>query len=140
MSQIVLDSVTPVRLCPGPGHSPGVRRHCFGKHCIEHRQGLLVLWWTEGALLTLPDVLHSFDGLRELSDGYALPLVVHLQKLAGIVPAAREALLDCSLSTRVSIVGSGPVDQVIAAFTEMGYSDTHYFESADPAEAWARGT
>lgn len=138
MSQIVLGSVAPSRLCPGPEHISDARWHCVGKHCIEVRDGLLLLWWTPGSVLSVADVLVSYEGVRELSDGYLLPLVVHLQGMIGIAATARAAMLECDLSSRVGFVGTGPVDQVIAAFVEHALAETRYFEDATEAEAWAR--
>ncbi|MHA7240546.1 hypothetical protein [Arthrobacter sp. TMS1-12-1] len=139
MRQIHVGSPAPPRVCPGPGHAPHARRHCAGRHCVEVRDGLLVLWWAPGSLLTLPDVLAAYEGLRSLSDGYVLPLVVHLQGLAGIASAARLIILEGALTSRIAFVGTGPVDQVIAAFLAHALSETRYFESAPDAEAWARG-
>lgn len=138
MSDTVLGSAAPSRLCPGPPHRPGSRRHCAGKHCVEDRGGLLVLWWAPGSLLAPADVLGSYDGVRGLSDGYRMPLVVHLQGLVGIAPQARSLLLEASLASRIALVGTGPVDQVIAGFLEQALSETQYFESAPEAMAWAR--
>ena len=138
MRQTELGNPAPSRLCPGPGHAPRARRHCVGKHCVGVRAGLLVLWWAPGSRLTLADVLAAYEGIRSLSDGYVLPLVVHLQGLSGIAPAARMVILEGSLTSRIAFVGTGPVDQVIAAFLAHARSETHYFESASDAEAWAR--
>jgi hypothetical protein len=126
------------RLCPGTPHSLATRRHCEGKHCIELRSGLAVLWWAEASLLTRADILSFLDGLRELSDGRTLPLVVHLRNLRGHLVDARRLLMHSSLSSRVAIVGTSPVDRVIAAFLETGYAETRYFECPTTAEAWAR--
>ena len=131
--------VTGPRLCPGTAHSPTARRRCRGKHCMELRHGLVVLWWAEASLLTRADILGFFDDLRELSDGNTLPLVVHLQGLKGYLVDARRELMHSSLSHRVAIVGASPVDRVIAAFLETGYAETRYFECATAAEEWARG-
>lgn len=139
LRQIDLGNPAPSRLCPGPGHAPRVRRHCAGKHCVEVRDGLLVLWWAPGSCLTHADVLTAYDGIRSLSDGDVLPLVVHLQGVGGIAPAARMLILEGSLTARIAFVGTGPVDQVIAAFLAHARSETHYFESAPDAESWARG-
>ncbi|WP_146069655.1 hypothetical protein [Arthrobacter sp. B0490] len=138
MSDTVLGSAALSRLCPGPPHRPGSRRHCAGKHCVEDRGGLLVLWWAPGSLLAPTDVLGSYDGVRDLSDGHRMPLVVHLQGLVGIAPQARSLLLEASLASRIALVGTGPVDQVIAGFLEQALSETQYFESAPEAMAWAR--
>ena len=138
MSQIVLHSAAPSRLCPGPEHVSGARWHCAGKHCIEIRDGLLVLWWAPGSVLSVADILVSYEGVRELSGGYLLPLVVHLQGMIGIAATARAAMLECELSSRVGFVGTGPVDQVIAAFVEHALAETRYFENSAEAEAWSR--
>ncbi|MHA7282409.1 hypothetical protein ACX80F_05495 [Arthrobacter sp. TMS2-4] len=139
MRQIDLGNPAPSRLCPGPGHAPRARRHCAGKHCVERSAGLLGLWWAPGSRLTLADVLAAYEGIRGLSDGYVLPMVVHLQGLRGISPAARMVIVEGSLTSRIAFVGTGPVDQVIAAFLAHARSETHYFENASDAEAWARG-
>ncbi|MBG6225273.1 hypothetical protein IWX63_001845 [Arthrobacter sp. CAN_A2] len=111
----------------------------MGKHCVEVRDGLLVLWWARGSVLSLADVLAAYEGVRGLSDGYVLPLVVHLQGLGGIAPAGRMVILEGSLTSCIAFVGTGPVDQVIAAFLAHARSETRYFESASDAEAWAHG-
>lgn len=139
MSQIVLANAAPARPCRGTEHPPDGRRWCVGKCCIEARPGLLVLWWAPGSLLTLADILSSYDGIRELSDGYRLPLVVHVQGMVGMTAGARALLLEGDLSSRVGFVGTGPVDQVIVAFLEQALSETCYFRSPARAEAWARG-
>lgn len=126
------------RRCPNTIHDLARRRHCSGKHCIERRSGLLVLWWAPASLIDVPDILSAFDGLRELSDGHALPLVVHFQHVSGYVAEARDVLLHYSLSSRVAMVGASPVDRVIAAFFETGHTETRYFENVVIAEAWAR--
>lgn len=137
LQQIALPT-TPARFCPAYGHTPQWRGRCAGRYCIEVRAGLLLHWWAPSSFLTAPDILASFDAYRALSDGYVLPVVVHLQELRGISAAGREVLLEAALSSRVALVGSGPVDRVLTAFTEGSLSDTHYFESAVLAEAWAR--
>ncbi|WP_434995316.1 hypothetical protein [Arthrobacter sp. Ld5] len=139
MRQIELGDTAPSRLCPGPGHSPSAHRHCIGKHCVEVNDGLLRLWWAPDSRVTLADVLAAYEGIRRLSDGYVLPLAVYLQGMGGIAPAARMIILECSLTSRTAFVGTGPVDRVIAAFLEHARSETHYFENASEAEAWARG-
>lgn len=139
MRQIVLESVAPSALCPSPGHGTGsVPLHCAGKHCLQSRRRMLMLWWAPGSRLGVDDVLASYEGIRELSDGYLLPLVVHLQGLAGITADARSVLLEGSLTSRVALVGNNPVDQVIAAFLEPARTETRYFECSISAEAWAR--
>lgn len=128
----------------GPRHATSganVQRashRCADRYCLERRAGLLVLWWQRGSLITRTDVLGAFDALRELSDGEALPLVEHLHDVAGFLPDARDALTHYALSSRVALVGGSPVDRVIAAFAETGFTETRYFECADAAEAWAR--
>jgi hypothetical protein len=114
-----------------------MRRSCTGKHCIERRAAVLVLWWVPGSLLDRADVIACYEGVRALSEGYLLPLVVYLQGLAGITPEARAILLEGSLSSRIGVVGAGPVDQVIAAFMEQAMCETRYFEQPGDALAWA---
>lgn len=138
MNQIVLDSVVTSRLCPGPAHPPGLRRHCTAKHCLQLRCGVLMLWWAPSSLLTPADILASYEGIRELSDGYRMPLVIHLQGMVGITAQARSIVLEDSLSARIGFVGNGPVDQVIAAFLEQALTETRYFEESATAEVWAR--
>lgn len=114
-----------------------MRRSCTGKHCIERHAAVLVLWWLPGSLLDRGDVIACYEGVRALSEGCLLPLVVYLQGLAGITPEARTVLLEGSLSSRIGVVGGGPVDQVIAAFMEQALCETRYFEQPGAALAWA---
>ncbi|MEC5199577.1 hypothetical protein RCH21_001808 [Arthrobacter sp. PL16] len=142
MSQIVLGNAAPPRLCPTslrpPFAAPSACSHCAGKYCIQTRPGLLVLWWAPGSLLDLADVMAAYAVIRDVSEGYLLPLVTHLQGMVGIAADARSVILDSFLSSRVAFVGKGPVDQVIAAFLDQALSETRYFESPVAAEAWAR--
>jgi hypothetical protein len=105
---------------------------------MEDRGGLLVLWWVPGSRLTPADVLGSYEAIRDLSDGYLVPLVAHLQGLVGITAHARSLLLEGSLTSRVALVGTGPVDQVITGFLEQALTESRYFTSVSDAVAWAR--
>lgn len=107
-------------------------------HCIDVHDGLLVLWWMAGVRLGAPDVLAAYEGVRILSDGDVLPMVMHLGGVSGIDPAARLLILEGSLTSRIAFVGGGPVDRVLAAFLAYARSETLYSESASDAEAWAR--
>lgn len=140
MSQTVLGQAAPPRLCPGPAHAPETRRCCAGKHCVANRHGVLVLWWSAGSILTLADVLESYSSIREVSEGYRLPLVVHLQGMVGMTAEARTVLLEGRLNSRIAFVGTGPVDGVIAAFLEHALTETRYFERFVDAEIWAGST
>ena len=137
MHQIALAS-SPGGLCPAHVEDLERRGRCTATYCIEARPGLLLHRWAPSSFLTAGDLLSSFDAYRALSDGYALPVVVHLQRLRGISRAGREVMLGASLNSRVALVGTGPVDRVLTAFSEGALSDTRYFESAPLAEAWAR--
>lgn len=139
LHQIDLGTPAWSRMCPGSGHAPRARRHCVGMHCIEVHDGLLVLWWVPGARVSASDVLAAYEGIRSLSDGYVLPMVMHLRGVVGIDLTARLVILEGSLTSRIAFVGSGPVDQVLAAFLAHARSETLYSESASDAEAWARG-
>ncbi|KNC17227.1 hypothetical protein AC792_14930 [Arthrobacter sp. RIT-PI-e] len=130
---------TSCRACPGHGHAPGWRGRCTASYCIEARHGLLLHWWAPSSFLTAPTILSSLEAYRALSDGYALPVVIHLQEPRGISPAGRAAMLEATQNSRVALVGNGPVDRVLTAFSEGGLSDTRYFESVVHAELWARG-
>lgn len=142
MSQIVLGSTAPPRACPAAPatdpHPPAPPwRFCVGSFCLHVEPRLLSLWWAPGAVLDAADVTGAYEVIREVSDGYRLPLVVHLQGMVGIGAEARTLILENSLSSRVAFVGTGPVDQVIAAFLEQALSETRYFECPRAAEEWA---
>jgi hypothetical protein len=123
--------------CPGTWHRPAARRHCEGKHCLEAQAGLLVLRWEAGSLLTLADVLAAYAAIRDLSEGYLLPIVVHLQGLSGIAVDARSLLLEGTLTSRIGFVGTGPVDRVLAAFLEPALCESRYFDHPEAAHTWA---
>ncbi len=59
--------------------------------------------------------------------------------MVGIAADARTAILEGSLTSRVGLVGTGPVDRVIAAFLEHARTETHYFSRTLDAEAWVIG-
>lgn len=144
MSQIVLGSPAPLRSCPAastvfPALPAPPCRFCSGSFCVRVEPRLLSLWWAPGAVLGLTDVAGAAEVIRDVSDGYRLPLVVHLQGMVGIAAAARTLILESSLSSRIAYVGTGPVDQVIAAFLDQGLSETRYFECPRAAQEWALG-
>jgi hypothetical protein len=143
VSQIVAVSAAPARPCPVSSAAPTLSvgpdcEHCSGKSCIRPGAEFIELWWAPNSLLDLADVRGAHEIIREVSDGYLLPLVVYLQGLVGIAPDARSVILEGFFSSRVAFVGTGPVDQVIAAFLEQALTETRYFECPQAAAAWAR--
>lgn len=137
MRQTVLGTPAPARLCPASGHDPCVRSYCEGKFCVQFTTAGLQLWWAAGSLLNSTDVESAHHAVRDLSEGYLLPLVVHLQAMTGIAADARALILEDEIAARVAFVGTGPVDQVIAAFLDHGICESRYFERAQLAAEWA---
>jgi hypothetical protein len=136
VSQIVLEATAPPRFCPAAGHGAGVRSHCHGKYCVQSSADGLALWWAPSSLVDGPDVESAYRALRDLSEGYVLPLLVHLQGMTGITAGARAVILEDALASRVAFIGTGPVDQVIAAFLEHGICESRYFECSVAAGDW----
>lgn len=103
---------------------------------MERHGSYVSLRWHEGVTVTLADVVRSEKVLAELTRGARLGLAVYVRKVVRIDPEAREAIKQGDVSPRIALIGSDPVDAVVAAFAHQSVTETRYFEHEEEAFAW----
>lgn len=104
---------------------------------IMERHGSFVsLRWHEGVTITLADAVRSEQVFVELTRGTRLGLAVYVRKVVRIDREAREAIRQGDVAPRIALIGSDPVDAVIAAFAHQSATETRYFEHEEEAFAW----
>lgn len=64
------------------------------------------------------------------------PILIHLDLIRHITPAARGMLLAYHHVGPIGLTGSDPVDRVLAAFIAQSRSRTRYFHGTGDARAW----
>ena len=64
------------------------------------------------------------------------PLLIHLSRIRYIMPPARQMLLAYRHFGPIALMGSDPVDRVLAAFITQSLSRTKYFTDEGEAQEW----
>lgn len=109
-----------------------------GKGSMELSGGVLRLRWKRGVNIGI-DVAHAaLDAITTLGQGARLPMLVEIQGVTHSA-AARKVFPDPSLISRMALLGSSPVDRVIAMFrlplVPAGFP-IKYFTSEEQAMTW----
>lgn len=109
-----------------------------GKGAIELFGGVLQVWWTPGVTVEAEDVEIWVDAMHALGRGVPLPVLIGLQDVT-YTTAARKVFPDAALVSRLALIGSSPVDRVVAMFRlpllPVDFP-IRYFTSAETALAW----
>lgn len=111
-----------------------------GKGTLELTDGIFRMRWNEGVTVEEDDALQSLSALESLGKGQPLPILVHVTGVS-FSHAARKVPAPPSRLSRIAILGSSPVDQVIAMFVFKVVRlpfPIKYFTSARAALAWLR--
>lgn len=103
--------------------------------------GIVLLRWTPGVHITGPLAAEAMAAVDRLNADHKRPLLVDMTGTANLARAARAAFGgDCQV-LRMAIVGSSPVDKVIANFglrVSTIAIPSRYFNSVPAALAWLR--
>lgn len=108
---------------------------------VELRGGVVYLRWTRGAGVTEADVRDVMANVSVLCSGRRRPLLVDMHWMEGLDSKARDAFAGSWPLTRVAVVGTSPVDNVILVFYLARHRPacpTRFFASATDALAWLK--
>lgn len=109
-----------------------------GKGAMELSDGVLHLRWKPGAYIGIDVAKAALEAISTLCQGARLPMLVELQGVTHSA-AARKEFPPASSISRMALVGSSPVDRVVAMFrlslVSAGFP-IKYFTSADKAMEW----
>lgn len=113
-----------------------------GKGTLELSGGVLRLRWKPGAYIGIDVARAALDAIATLSKGSRLPMLVELQGVTHSAAARKEFPSPSNIS-RMALLGSSPVDRVVAMFrltmVHAGFP-IRYFTSEEKAMAWLRST
>ncbi|MGN7200063.1 DUF7793 family protein [Arthrobacter sp. SAFR-044] len=109
-----------------------------GKGTMELSGGVLHLTWKRGTYIGIDVANAALAAITTLAQGTRLPMLVEIQGVTHSA-AARKVFPDQSSISRMALLGSSPVDRVIAMFrlplAPAGFP-IRYFTSRDKAMAW----
>jgi len=109
-----------------------------GKGTMELSGGFLRLRWKRGTYIGIDVATAALAAITTLSQGARLPMLVEIQGVTHSA-AARKLFPDPSSISRMALLGSSPVDRVIAMFRlplSPAEFPIRYFTSEDKAIAW----
>lgn len=101
--------------------------------------GILHLEWQKDCTIIAEDAEAAMEAVNILSDGAAHPMLVDMETTRTVTRGARMVFaIPCSAS-RIALLGSSPVDRMIANFF-LGVNSppcpTRFFTSRQVAMAW----
>ncbi|MFB0838416.1 STAS/SEC14 domain-containing protein [Arthrobacter sp. E44] len=109
-----------------------------GKGTVELSDGVLHLRWNPGVYIGIDVAKAALEAISTLTRGARLRMLVEIQGVTHSA-AARKLFPDASSISRMALLGTSPVDRVIAMFRlsliSAGFP-IRYFTSADKARDW----
>jgi len=106
-------------------------------------EGLLRLTWVRGAVISEADAEAAMERVNALCGESRHPMLVDMATTADVSRAARAVFGRPCQASRIALLGSSPVDRVIANFF-LGMSKvpcpTKFFTAEREALAWLRGS
>lgn len=111
-----------------------------GKGTIElGADGIIHLVWKPGIVLDGDDVHAAMARVNEITHGSDCPMLVDMGKTKAVTRQARSVFRIPSAASRIALLGSSPVDRIIANFTIERQTlpcPTPFFTSRDEALSW----
>jgi hypothetical protein len=111
-----------------------------GKGTLELGAGGIVhLVWKPGIVLDGDDVHAAMATLHEITGGSEHPMLVDMGKTKAVTRQARSVFKIPCAASRIALLGSSPVDRVIANFTierQAMPCPTRFFTSRHDALSW----
>lgn len=100
--------------------------------------GVLCLTWQAGAAIEAEDIASAMAEVNNLSGRVPRPLLVEMSDIATITHHARAALSKPCAASHVALLGSTPVDRLIASFrADTSYPcPTRFFTVRAEAISW----
>jgi hypothetical protein len=101
--------------------------------------GILQLWWPRGASISEADAEHAMQKVNELCGAERHPMLVDMATTAQVSRGARAVFGRPCQASRIALLGSSPVDKVLANFI-LGINKlpcpTRFFTSRHEAMKW----
>jgi hypothetical protein len=110
------------------------------KGTMELVDGFLHLHWRAGETVGVNEAQAALGAINTLGQGASLPMLVHVQGV-NFSRAARRVFPSPALVSRLALLGSSPVDYVIALFVLRMVPlpfPIRYFTSSQEAIMWLR--
>lgn len=113
------------------------------KATVELHGGVLHLRWVRGAVIDEKEALAAMAAISRVCQGRGHPMLVDMAAAAWLSCKARKVFARPCLVTRTALLGSSPVDRVIANYFLARSTPPHcparYFTSRAEAMAWLAG-
>ncbi|MGF4043265.1 DUF7793 family protein [Paenarthrobacter nitroguajacolicus] len=114
-----------------------------GKGTVElDAEGVFHLVWNPGTVLAADDVRAAMTSINEVADGAEYPMLIDITNTRTVTRQAKSVFSTKCAASRIALVGSNPVNRVIANFAMARRSlpcPTQFFASHDEAMAWLLG-
>ncbi|WP_258804117.1 STAS/SEC14 domain-containing protein [Pseudarthrobacter sp. NS4] len=110
-----------------------------GKGTVElGADGVIRLVWKPGVVLEAVDIHAAMAAVNEVAGAQEYPMLVDMEGVGAVTRQARAVFSIPCAASRVALLGSGPVDRVLATFI-VGVSppcSTRFFTSREDALKW----
>jgi hypothetical protein len=102
-------------------------------------EGVLHLVWKPGTILAADDVHAAMAKVNEVADGAEYPMLIDITNTQAVTRQARSVFSIRCAASRIALLGSNPVNRVIANFAMARRTlpcPTRFFTSRDEAMTW----
>jgi hypothetical protein len=111
-----------------------------GKGTVElDAEGILHLVWKPGTVLVADDVHAAMAKVNEVAHGAEYPMLIDIVNTQAVTRQARSVFSVRCAASRIALLGSNPVNRVIANFATARRTlpcPTRYFTSRNEAMYW----
>ncbi len=111
-----------------------------GKGTVELEDGRYIhLVWNRSVRIEAEDALSAMDAVNVVGDGSEYPMLVDMATTESVSRQARAVFSIPCAASRIALLGSSPVDRVLANFflsLHVPPCPTRFFTSGDDALAW----
>jgi hypothetical protein len=111
-----------------------------GKGTVELGTDKVIhLVWKPGIVLDVDDAQAAMAAVNEVADGSDYPMLVDMEKTEAVARQARSVFSIPCAASRIALLGSSPVDRVIANFflgLHIPPCPTRFFTSREEAMNW----
>jgi hypothetical protein len=111
-----------------------------GKGTVELEDGRYIhLVWNRSVRIEAEDAMSAMDTVNVVGDGSEYPMLVDMATTESVSRQARAVFSIPCAASRIALLGSSPVDRVLANFflsLHVPPCPTRFFTSRDDALAW----
>lgn len=110
-----------------------------GKNALRISAGILESFWRPGSFVDAAEARDAMLAVERLSGGAPMPMLSEMTDVQ-FSAGARSEFAKSAGVTAIAVLGSSPVDRVVAAATSRDTNYPHeFFTSRDAATAWLKG-